>query len=615
MRNATGSAPRRAASRAVLACIAAILAALAPPARAQDVRLEATVDRDALPLGETLTLRVRLEAPERPTNLELPGEGEAFRIVSRARSTASSFSAGGGGGPRLGHTVTWQLGLAPLREGPLTIGPIAVEVRGERHATQPIAVTVLPPGAAPPPGLGAPGTAPRGGTPVWRGWERDLAYEAQVDRREAFLGQGVTISFWLLSPVEVVSTQELVPPSFEGFWAEELSFPRTLQSEIREVNGIPVRAYLVRRAALFPSRAGTLTIPPVEVEVGVRLGTDSPFDPFPEVRRARRRTKPVTITVKPLPSGAPADFQSVNVGTYALALETDRATAPVGEPVTVRVTASGEGNLRALALPPLPPISGAKRFDPVAKERIAPGGATLRGERVLETVIVPERTGELVIPALEWPYFDPRAGRYAVARTAERRIPITAGAAPGTGVAASNALEAGLRPIRADVALSRRGAPPWRTALFGVAVAGPVLLYFGLVVTDRFRDRLRAGEGARRVRRAGRGARRRLDAARRRLRAGDREGFFAEVERALTGYASDRLGSSAAGLTRDELTGALADAGAHPPATRALAAALDLLDAARFGRGSAEREEVLAAAERALATLEEADWTRAEVRS
>jgi hypothetical protein len=619
MRNATGRLPGSSA----LACAAALVAALVAPARAADpdVRLEASVDRDELPLGERLTLRVRLEAPERPTALELPGEGQLFHVVSRAQSTSSSFTAGGGG-MRLGHTVTWQLGLEPVREGTLTIGPVAVVVGGKRHEADAIAVAVLPRGAtpglagpAPGPGLGAPGSPPRGATPVWRGWERDLAYETVVDRREVFLGEPVTLSSWILSPIDLVGLDETVPPTFEGFWVEELERPQRLRYEIREVNGIPVRAYLVRRAALFPARAGTLTVPPVEVELAVRLGTDSPFDPFPEVRRARRRTQPVAIRVKPLPPGAPTRFQSMNVGTFTLSLETDRATVPVGEPVTVRVIASGAGNLRALALPRLPSIAGAKSFDPVVKERIVPGGPGLRGERVLETVLVPERTGELVIPALEWPYFDPRSGRYETARTAERRVEVTAGAASGVPVAASNALDAGLRPIRADLSIGRSGSPPWATPLFAGAVLAPVLLFLGVVVTDRARDRLRAGEGARRVRHAGRGARRRLAAARRLLRAGDPERFFAEVERALTGYASDRLGASALGLTRRELEEALAEAGAHPPATRALAAALDLCDAARFGRGAAERTEILATAERALELLEEADWTRAEVRA
>jgi hypothetical protein len=62
------------------------------------------------------------------------------------------------------------------------------------------------------------------------------------------------------------------------------------------------------------------------------------------------------------------------------------------------------------------------------------------------------------------------------------------------------------------------------------------------------------------------------------------------------------------GLTREALARELSRAGAHPPATRALLQALDVVDLARYGAGRAKGEEVLAAAERALSALEEADW-------
>jgi hypothetical protein len=109
------------------------------------------------------------------------------------------------------------------------------------------------------------------------------------------------------------------------------------------------------------------------------------------------------------------------------------------------------------------------------------------------------------------------------------------------------------------------------------------------------------------VRIAGKVARQRLAGASRLLTGAEGTPFFAEVERALTGYCTDKLGRPAAGLTREELAGALAEAGAHPAALRALAAALDACDAGRFG-GAVAREELLALAERAMAALEEAHW-------
>jgi hypothetical protein len=581
------------------AALAALLAAAAPArGAAQDVRIEAQVDRAELGADEVLALEIRLETPEPPSALEL-GETQDFRIVSRAQGQQSSFSLGGGGGVQIRQVLVARLGLAPTRTGDLTVPPATAVVRGKRYATEPIAVKVLPAGAAPAP---LPTPQPRG--PTYRGWERDLVLDVQLDRREAWLGEQVTASIWLLSPLGVVEYERFTPPRYEGFWAEELETPRTLQFRVRDVNGIPTRAYLLQRVALFPTRAGTLTLPPAELHLAVRLGS-SPLHPFPDVRRVRRQSAPVTLQVKPLPPGAPPGFESVNVGTLSLEATASQPQVAAGEPVAIRISASGDGNVRALALPALPAIAGARAYQPTASEKVGPRGVRFGGTRTVETVLVPERTGELVVPPLEWPSFDPRTGKYAVARTPELRVAVGPGNAGERSAAGTNALAAGLRPIRSDGTLSRRSPPPWARPLFPVVLAAPPLLFAGLVAFERLRAR---GGGGRRLRAAGRVARRRLASARRHLARGDRDALLAEVERALTGYAADRLGRPAAGLTRDALAGALARAGAHPPAVRALAAALDSGDLARYGADAARSEQVLAAAERALSLLEEADW-------
>jgi hypothetical protein len=138
-----------------------------------------------------------------------------------------------------------------------------------------------------------------------------------------------------------------------------------------------------------------------------------------------------------------------------------------------------------------------------------------------------------------------------------------------------------------------------------------LLGYAGLAVALRLRERSAATAGARRTRGAGRTARRRLSSARKALARGEREVFLAEVERALHGYAADRLGQPVGSLTRELLAGALGRAGAHGPSVNAFDAALAACDSARYGRGGvpAGDEALLASAEKALSLLDQADWT------
>jgi hypothetical protein len=233
-----------------------------------------------------------------------------------------------------------------------------------------------------------------------------------------------------------------------------------------------------------------------------------------------------------------------------------------------------------------------------------PGHGRIAGSRTLETLVIPEHAGELVIPALAWPWFDTKAGRYQIARTEPLRVQVSAGT--GQPAPASRATAAELRPIRAEGALSRAGRPPWSGPLFLLLLLIPPGGFAALLLAGRLRERAQLDAPARRGRGAVRAARKRLAAAERRLKAGDGAGFVSELERTLTGYVGDKLRRPVVGLTRAELSAALIAAGASPPAIGALVTALDDCDAARFG-GSPPGGSLLESTAEAMALLEESD--------
>jgi hypothetical protein len=576
-------------------------------AGAREVELSARVDRAEIAQGEHVILEVRVEAPEAPTRTHVPDDTADFHVVGTATAEEGAVSLGGGPGARSRQAFVGRIELAPRHAGDLSTPEVQVTVRGRVYVTPSIKVRVRAAGASPPAAARPPTPAeeaPR--RPLYRGWERDLVLQVELDRGEVFQGEQVVASIWLYSPVGVVDLSRYDPPRFDGFWAETLELAQTLRFQTRLVNGLPSHAYLLQRLALFPTRAGALTLEPALVQARVRLGGGGPLDALADVVPVERRSKPVTLNVKPLPPGAPAGFQPANVGGLELVATAAPERGVAGEPISIRLTASGDGNVRALALPALPAVPGARAYPPTESDASSVQGGRFGGAHTVETVLVPEHAGLLEVPALAWPYFDPRSGRYEVARTEALRVPIdAAAAAPGPAAPGTNALAAGLRPIRAEGALARRAAP-WRGLPFSLLLGVPPLLLAALVLSQRLRAAASA-PGAPRA--AERGARRRLAAARRRLSGGDGPGFVGEVERALSGYAAQRLGRPAAGLTRDALLDALARAGAHPTAIRALAAALDQVDLARYGGGDGG-PALLAAAERAVRLLEEADWTR-----
>ena len=620
MSRRTGSSPARVLGLHLAAALLVGLPLSAAPATARAaLAVRALVDRAELAQDETLTLELRVEADEAPS-VTFPAHGLDFLVTAAGRSQSTSVDLGGGAGVRIRKVFVFQYALSPQKAGDLVIPPLEVTAGQASARTTPITVKVTPPGT----GGGAPGTgggaggglpSPSGvgppGSRSWNGWERDLSLSVEPDRREAFVGEQITVSVFLLSPAEVIGYEGYQPPVYDGFWSEPLDQPKDLTFTVRKSNGVPLRAYLAERTALFPTRAGALELGSYDADVVIRLASPSQFFPD-EPRRVRRRSQPITLTVKPLPPGAPAGFDPANVASAALSAALSAPTAAPGQPVTLRLTAQGEGNVKSWVLPRLPAVAGLRAYAPTTSDQLANKGSRVAGQRTVETVLVARAEGTYLVPPVAWPVFDPKKGAYEVLRTPELKLEVVApapaaspagAAAPGPG---QNALAAGLRPIRPAGPLSRRGDPPWQGALPWLLVTVPVGLFALLTGVDRVRERRAAGGGARRLREAGRVARRRLEGATRRA-GGEAGPFFAEVEKALTGYCGDKLGRPATGLTRDELAAALTEAGAHATALRALFTALDACDAGRFG-GEGERGEVLAQASRAMELLEEAHW-------
>ncbi|BDG10272.1 BatD family protein [Anaeromyxobacter paludicola] len=594
----TGSpVPRRAPARArprlaapALAALALVALAAPPVARAAvPVSFTAELDRGEVALGDTVQLTVTLRSGSAPKDLALPGEkGEDLAIASRSQAAQTSVSLGGGG-LVLQQQHTWTVALRPLHAGRITVPPARCTVEGKPYETLPLQLTVRPPGAAPP--AASPADV--------RGAERGPALRVSLDKRQAFPGEQVTATVYLVSPAAVLRYEGYRAPRLEGFWAEDLETPQRLDYQLRYVDGVAYRFYLLRKVALFATRPGRLTFDPVEADVTVQVGGGDPYGLFPETRRLHRRSEPVAVEVRPLPPGAPPGLDPANVGELRLEEELPERQVKAGQPFTVRLVASGRGNLTGWALPRLPPVPGTQAFAPTTADQQANEGDQLAGRRVAETVLVAERPGPLLLPALSWPYFDPRTGRYEEARIPAQRLEVLPGTSPG------GALPEAPRPSASGPA--PRGGRAGRLAALGAGAAA--LIGLALLAARALRRRRRDREAARRRTAAGAGdlARRRLDAAR--ANEGDPALAAGQVARALLGYLADRLGEGVSGLTREALAARLAREEAPPEAIAALTAALDLADSARFG-GGAPAEAVRRRAEEALALLDRAPWLR-----
>ena len=605
---------------------AVALAAAAAPARAQDVRVRAQVDRFEMGQGEDLRLQV-----------EVVGQG-IERVGPPDMNDLGDFQVSGGPSVSTRYqwingvstsAKSWTYSITPTKTGKVSVPPLLLLVNGKTYRTESIDVTVIPQGMIPhpnrpPPRRPAPGTFGGGGAPGGDdGSGRHpqpapaaLRVRAELDDRSVYVGQQVTLKVVLDTQTEVLNAGPAENPTFPGFWAEEIPLPD--RTEIRRVviDGEPWNEITLMKRALFPTTAGTLTIPPVSWQVQIRRRSSDPLESFffTPVETVTRRSDPVTLTALPLPAaGKPAGFSGA-VGRFDLAVTTDRSTAKVSDAVGLKVKVSGEGSLNAAGAPGIADLPDFKRFDPKVTATTSLSGDRLRAEKVWDYVVIPLAPGDQTLPAISFSYFDPAAKEYRTATSkpvavrVDRGESVTAGGAPVVGQSDVRVVGRDIRHLRqADGRLVDRSRPFYRSAFFFAILLLPLAADAALWGWARTRDDSPLAARSRRERRARGVARRRLKTAHRSLAKSTAHAFYAAVAQAMTDYIGDKFGTAGVGLTHPRIEELLVAGGAPDDLRATFHRTLEACDFARFAPSSsdeAEMRRVLEAAEGCLADLE-----------
>lgn len=575
-------------------------------ALAESPRLDVSVDRTRVAVGEQVTLTLTLTAGGDVAAPELPVP-EAFDVIGRSTYTTQELNITNG---RVVTTRnhTYVYSLRARREGSFVIGPARVLHEGRRHESSTVRVNVAQrgqtPRRAPPPG-GASGD-PDADDPA-----EDLFVATSVDRKEVYVGEQVSVTYRLYTrmPLRNISYGRL--PAYTGFWSETL-FDAQRASFDREVHsGREFNVMRLKTMALFPTASGAQSLDALEVvcQVQERTRRRDLFDMdnffgFGAGREVRVRSEDLKIEVSPLPAGAPAGFSGA-VGRFDVSVEASPVDVRIGDPVAVKVRVRGTGNLNAVREPVRPEGDAFRFYDPNSTVSTGDADGRIGGEKIFEYVAIPNRAGSRRIGPFLLAYFDPEERRYRTARSGVVSLNVK----PGRQQAASRAvmsrrdiemLGQDIRHLKPDLgSLDDHGRPYVRSAWFWSIQFVPVLGFFGILAYKRHRDRLAGDVAYARRRRSGTEARKRLTQARKRLREEDGQAFYVEIDRALAQFLADRLNLPVAGVTRESASLALQEKDVPESVVSQVRDVFLRCDYARFASvriPEKEREEIYGAA-------------------
>lgn len=406
-----------------------IVALLTALALVQGAEVTASVDRTRLRVGEELLLTVRARTRTADVVEIILPSLSGFAVVGSRDMTEVAFS-GGTGSVR---TTVRELRLRAQQTGALLVGPVRARQGSSVVATDPILITVDSAANRAALSLSPLARALLESTPPPTSRRADrVALTVMVPSDTVFAGQQVDLIAVAWIPRELrermrrAPLMTLVTP--EGVWA----YPATTSSSggaalSRQVGGRWMDLFVTHQV-VFPLVAGRLIIPPASVEYALPVT----FSFFSREERFTLRSDSIVIAVLPLPASAAFAGASVVGQGLTLDLGIDPISTRVGEPIDATVTISGVGNV-ALWPPPEPGIrwpAGFRVYPAQTEVRVAPDAGRIAGSKTFHFLAVPDSSGSFVLPEVRYPYFDPLAGRYDVARAGPLALAVAPGAEP-----------------------------------------------------------------------------------------------------------------------------------------------------------------------------------------
>src|SRR6185437_7060775 len=364
--------------------------------------------------------------------------------------------------------------LQPLKTGKFTIGGAVATVDGKQMRSNAVVINVHP-GSSPsanagPPAGGNPFAAspfaqspyadPFGPDPgevdrdyVLRQGEnvkdkirKNMFVKVQVSKNSCYVGEPIVATYKLYTRL-ISESRVTKRPSLNGFSVYDMVDPSLDAVSVEKLNGKNFTVHTIRKTQLIPLQAGNIDLDPVELENTVhfvkeggrpenrhsgnsirdlldQMADEANLGPSVD-ENVTLDTKPVTITVKPLPEvNKPAGFNGA-VGSFSVEATLANKILSAQDEATLHVVVKGKGNLPVVAAPVVNFPSGIEAFDPTSKEEVNKTVAPMSGYKSFDYVFTPQKPGHYIIPAVDFPYFDPVSQTYKTAGTTPIDINVT----------------------------------------------------------------------------------------------------------------------------------------------------------------------------------------------
>jgi len=555
---------------------------------------------------------------------------EGFSMLSGPNQSTSQSYQFINGKVSQSFQVTYTYYLQANKAGTYTIDPAKITTNGKSYQSNALTINVSQSSSPQSP---APQANQRSGQQPRQesANKNDIFIKATVDKPQPYQGEQVIITYKIFTtvPISQISIDKI--SSFPGFWNKSLLNDNDpLKQSNETLNGKEYVVADLRKIALYAQRSGEINIEPMELQcvAQIKAANSQTRDPFfdsffndPFFNRnyqnveLKVESNQLTIDVKPLPvSSKPLDFSGA-VGSFNISSEIDRTELKSNEPINLKITVTGKGNLELIDALPVAFPPDFETYDPKITNNLIKNAGGISGSRTFEYLIIPRNPGEFQIKPVEFSFFDPSRQSYTTLSTPLYNIKVNKGTDQPSGITYSGVSQKNIQFIGSDIRHINTGSIQLeRVNSFFIASASfifwlliPALLFIAFIILWS-KNKKRSGNIALvRNRKANKVARKNLQKASEYLQKNSTEAFFEEISRALWGYISNKFNIPLADLSIETVYNRLSDKSITAESISKFTGVLENCEFARFAPGdkSGKMQEIYNEALEVISRIEQ----------
>jgi hypothetical protein len=432
----------------VLLVFAALLSTHVAHAQAS---VETSVSAEQVEVGQELRIRLQGQSPEHSLENPRLRVPPSFSVNGPSIGTQQQITIVNGQMQRtIGTTATWV--LVPTKTGTFRIGPGSFDDQGKPVTGSVVEIQVVAEGTLPKQRrrsrfpfdddpfspFGRRGgslfdelfpTEPRSLAPpapdeyqVGTAPDQTAFLRATIEPATAVVGEQVTLRVYAYGSQGPFAEGPAKESRHPDFFAIPISSSSVKEKHYAvEVGGQTFLGLKVREIALFPLKAGELSIGPMTMSFyGQRYSS----------RRnegIERSTDPIVLKVtEPPTAGRPAGYQLGDVGDFTLEAKVAPLQVEAGGAVSVVATLKGSGRLPASLS--TPEQKGLEWLEPTLGDemKVSPEDV-IGGSRTFTYLVRMSKAGKVDLGELTLPYYSPSQRTYQVARAKLGTIDVAKG--------------------------------------------------------------------------------------------------------------------------------------------------------------------------------------------